>query len=167
MKPRWLIVLMTPIPAILGCSEVVPGSCYLNPTGGAGGADSMAVGAGVGASSGDFISPPRGPLDYGGAPDPCIMPQSPCNEKCLADYEAAAGECGKIENEAQRKTCQDGAYAHYKGCNNNCQQQSDDKEKCKQACDRAYDKCMDKCKDSDCRNACWNDYVPCLRDCDR
>jgi hypothetical protein len=40
-------------------------------------------------------------------------------------------------------------------------------ERCKKLCDKIYDKCMDKCKDSKCRNECFQDYVECLRDCDR
>lgn len=40
-------------------------------------------------------------------------------------------------------------------------------EKCKELCDKVYNKCMDNCKDGDCRNRCFNDYVECLRDCDR
>jgi hypothetical protein len=135
MKHPCLFVFVT---GILGCSEVVPGSCYPNPAGGAGGADSVTVGVGVGATtSGDFISPPPGgPLDYGGEPNPCIEPQGPCNEKCLADYEAAAGECGKIQDDAQRRTCQDSAHASYQSCRGSCSQQLN------ADCDEKYQYCL-------------------------
>lgn len=155
------------VAVILGCSEVVPGTCYPNPAGGAGGAGSIPTDPGVGASSGDFISPPpSGPLDYGGDPDPCIVPQSPCNEKCLADYANLAAECGKIADATQRRTCQDSAYARYKNCGESCPPQQLD-EKCRQACDRIYDDCMSKCKDGPWRDACFRDYSACLKKCGR
>jgi hypothetical protein len=86
MKHLWIFVFVT---VILGCSEIVPGTCYENPAGGAGGADSLAVGAGVGAttSGGDYAEPPRGPLDYGdgyGDGDTlsyCIE-DNPCVSRC-------------------------------------------------------------------------------------
>jgi len=90
----------------------------------------------VGATSGDYLDPPRGPLDYTEAPNPCIMPSSPCDDKCLDGYEASAIACGKIENEAQRKTCQDGAYASYKSCHENCHQMSNSD------CDDKYQDCQ-------------------------
>jgi hypothetical protein len=63
MKYLWRFMFVT---VLLGCSEIVPGTCYENPAGGAGGADSLAVGAGVGATtSGDYAEPPKGPLDHG------------------------------------------------------------------------------------------------------
>jgi hypothetical protein len=119
-----------------GCNTVSPDECWLNTSGGFGGSGTIPIGAGVGATSGDFLEPPRGPLDYSEAPNPCIMPQSPCHEKCLADYEAAAIACGKIGDKAQRKTCADGAYASYKSCNENCQQQSNSD------CDEKYQDCL-------------------------
>jgi hypothetical protein len=129
---------------IHGCSEVVPGSCYPDPAGGAGGAGSMAVGVGVGvgASSGDFISPPQnGPLDYGGGSNPCIMPQSPCSQKCEAESETRALECPKIADVAQRGKCQENNYWQYKSCRQNCQQTDKDK-----TCTDMYVACRDKGK---------------------
>ena len=121
---------------VIACNTVSPDECWINTSGGFGGSGTIPIGAGVGATSGDFLEPPRGPLDHGEAPNPCIMPQSPCNEKCLANYEGAAIACGKIENEAQRKTCADGAYADYKSCGQNCQQQSNSD------CDEKYQDCI-------------------------
>jgi hypothetical protein len=64
---------------ILGCSEIVPGTCYENPAGGAGGADSLAVGAGVGATtSGDYAEPPKGPLETGDGDSSCSNPCLEC-----------------------------------------------------------------------------------------
>ncbi len=57
-------------------------------------------------------------------PNPCIMPSSPCDQKCLDAYEVAAIACGKIQDEAQNKTCAAGAYAVYKSCHENCTQMS-------------------------------------------
>ncbi len=39
-------------------------------------------------------------------PAAAIVPDSPCNEKCLADYNGEGVKCGKIEDEGARKTCQ-------------------------------------------------------------
>jgi hypothetical protein len=73
MKRIWLFASVT---VTLGCNEIEPGSCYRDPTGGAGGADSLPI-AGVGATtSGDYAEPPSGPrgdksraLGRGEAPD--------------------------------------------------------------------------------------------------
>jgi hypothetical protein len=63
MKYLWRFMFVT---VLVGCSEIVPGTCYENPAGGTGGADSLAVGAGVGATtSGDYAEPPKGPLEDG------------------------------------------------------------------------------------------------------
>ena len=132
---------------VLGCNTVSPDECWINTSGGFGGSGTIPIGAGVGATSGDFpADPPRRPLDYGEAPNPCIEPQSPCNEKCLASYEASAIACSKIANDAQRKTCQDGAYASYRSCHDNCQQMS-------KTCTDMYVACTDK-------------GMPCARDID-
>jgi hypothetical protein len=65
MHHLWLFMFVT---VILGCNTVDPDSCYPNPAGGTGGADSLAVGAGVGATtSGDYATePPKGPLERSG-----------------------------------------------------------------------------------------------------
>ncbi len=58
---------------------------------------------------------------FGGDGPVCeIEAQSPCNEKCQADYDAAALQCGSIQIEADRKSCQDGAYEAYKQCRAAC-----------------------------------------------
>jgi hypothetical protein len=158
---------------VSGCNTVDPSECWPNTSGGFGGSGSIPIGAAVGATSGDYLSPPpRRPLDYGGEPNPCIVKQSPCNEKCIASSEAAALECGKLEDEAQRKACQEGVYAHYKSCLGSCQESNscrkdcedkaeaceagcrklpeDDKvgrQKCWMACNVAYAACIKKCKD--------------------
>jgi hypothetical protein len=126
---RLLYALLAPFligRLVLGCNTVSPDECWVNTSGGSGGGGTIPIGAGVGATSGDFpADPPRRPLDYGEAPNPCIEPQSPCDEKCLTSYEASAIACSKIANDAQRKTCQDGAYASYRSCHDGCRQASD------------------------------------------
>ncbi|MFT3766695.1 MAG: hypothetical protein QM820_14445 [Minicystis sp.] len=83
----------------VACNTVDPSECWVNTSGGFGGGGTIPIGAAVGASSGDFFSaPPNGPLDYGDVPNPCVEKQSPCNEVCEADYDAAAADCGKIQN---------------------------------------------------------------------
>ena len=132
-----------------------------------------AIGAGVGATSGDFLSPPRGPLDYSEDANPCITPPTPCHEKCLADYEVEATKCGQIGDEAQRKTCQNGAYAYYKSCRENCAQSdiNDCRERCKKQCDTIHDRCHADCTKNDptssCHAKCNNEYGACLKQCDQ
>ncbi len=157
-----------------GHSTVDPSECWPNTSGGFGGSGTIPIGAGVGATSGDFFAPPpRGPLDYGGDANPCVVKESPCNEKCLADSEAAAIECSKLGSEAQRKTCQEGVYEVYRGCRKKCQQSdsSDCRERCKKLCDVIHDLCHADCTKYDptpsCHARCNNDYGACLKKCDQ
>lgn len=53
-----------------GCTTVSPDECWINTSGGFGGSGTIPIGAGVGATSGDFLTPPRRPLDSGGEPNP-------------------------------------------------------------------------------------------------
>jgi hypothetical protein len=155
---------------VLGCNTVSPDECWVNTSGGFGGGGTIPIGAGVGATSGDFPSPPpRRPLDFSDAPNPCIAAQSPCDEKCNTDYENAAIECSKNENDAQRKTCQDGAYGLYRSCHENCQQNNDRLERCKQECDRVNLDCIANCPrgDKNCMNECNQANGRCLKECDR
>jgi hypothetical protein len=85
MRYPWLFALMI---VILGCSEIEPGSCYPNTSGGAGGGGTMPIGAGVGATTttGTYgADPPKGPLDTGnGGGDTysyCIE-DNPCMSRC-------------------------------------------------------------------------------------
>ncbi len=65
---------------VAACNTVDPSECWPNTSGGlGGGAETIPIGAGVGAtSSGDFLTPPpHDPLDNGSAPDnPCVTPES-------------------------------------------------------------------------------------------
>jgi len=170
MKHLWPVLFLT---VILGCQEPVPGSCYPNPAGGAGGADSVAVGVGVGAvgaSSGDFISPPQnGPLDYSGDSNPCIMPQSPCDQNCQAESETRALGCGKIADGAQRAKCQEDNYYTYKSCRDKCVQVNDCMDRWAQQCDKAHDRCHANCTKNDptsrCHDECNQVYGTCLKQC--
>ena len=85
----------------LGCSEVVPGTCYLNPTGGAGGADTIPIGAGVGAAaSGDYATePPRQPEDANDPPPGCTMLPANTYIDCRA-RRLAAPACSEVCIEA-------------------------------------------------------------------
>ena len=72
LAPLLVLTLVT------GCNTVDPSECWPNTSGGFGGSGTIPIGAGVGATSGDFASPPPpGPLDYGGTPNPCVTPSSP------------------------------------------------------------------------------------------
>lgn len=47
-------------------------------------------------------------------------PLSPCSAKCDTDDEAEAARCGKIENETERRTCQNTAHTGYSTCRDAC-----------------------------------------------
>ena len=160
---------------VLGCNTVSPDECWINTSGGFGGGGTIPIGAGVGATTGDFpADPPRRPLDYGEAPNPCIEAQSPCNEKCLASYEDSAIACSKIENNAQRKTCQDDAYASYRSCHDNCEAQEAQESQCRKRCAEQAEVCEAGCRkipedEKDARRQCWegcnNARAACIRKC--
>jgi hypothetical protein len=159
---------------VIGCDTVDPGDCYPNTSGGFGGSGTIPIGAGVGAATGDFLSPPpRQPLDDdGAAANPCVVTtkQTPCNQQCAADYEAAAVACGQIADLAQRNMCNLDAYQANKTCKASCQQQINDcKEACKEKCDQAWEKCRADCPhgDKSCLNQCSHVYGQCLKDCDQ
>jgi len=161
-----LVILM------FGCNTVDADECWPNTSGGFGGGGTIPIGAGVGTtSSGDFISPPPWePLDSSEAPNPCIVAESPCIEKCLADYESAAIVCGKIEDEAQRKSCQDKAYVVYKSCRETCSLSSSDcLEHCKEQCDKENIECIKNCPkgDKNCMNECNQQLGRCYKECER
>jgi len=81
----------------LGCNTVSADSCRPNTTGGAGGAATIPIGAGVGATtSGDFPSaaPPSEPLDYGGDDNPCVSPSAtPRIGECKVTWRAGSPPC--------------------------------------------------------------------------
>jgi hypothetical protein len=60
-----------------GCNTVSPDECWVNTSGGFGGSGTIPIGAGVGATSGNFLDPPRGPLDYDEDSNPCVTHSSP------------------------------------------------------------------------------------------
>ena len=171
---RFLVGSIAPLVLVMlgsGCNTVSPDECWPNTSGGFGGSGTIPIGAGVGATSGDFASPPRGPLDYGGDADPCIVPPTPCHAKCLADYEVASIACGKIGNEVEHKTCVETAYASYKSCRENCQQIdiNDCLERCKKQCDKENIRCIKNCPkgDGNCMNDCNQENRRCLKACDK
>src|SRR3954454_18517701 len=58
---------------VIGCSTVDPDQCWPNTSGGFGGSGTIPIGAGVGATSGDFLSPPPGGYpDNNDTPNPCV-----------------------------------------------------------------------------------------------
>jgi hypothetical protein len=168
MKSQLWIALIAVLPGFAACNSTV-GECWLRGQGD----ESGGVGSGV--------LVPGGTGDYGDTPpDPrsATIPeadcnsatQSPCTEKCLSDYESEATKCGKIEDDAQRKTCQDGAYALYKSCKENCQQTSS----CRKDCEDKAEACEAECRklpedDKAGRQKCWiacnNAYAECIKKC--
>ena len=74
MKQLWFFVCACVILA-LGCSEMVPGTCYENPAGGAGGGGSIpSTSAGATSGTGDFL------VDHEKLPQDATDPEYPENE---------------------------------------------------------------------------------------
>jgi hypothetical protein len=116
---------------IAACNYTV-GECYYLGEGGGSGSEAVTAGGGViiptgpSGAGGFGDAPPKQPQDATNPPPPdCnIVEDTPCNEDCLKDYDAAALKCGQIENEAQRRACQDSAHAAYKSCRADCERNS-------------------------------------------
>ena len=73
-----LIAVSLPAMLAFGCLTVDADKCWPNTSGGLGGSGTIPIGAGVGAATGDYADPPRGPLDNGPPPDnPCTAPSPP------------------------------------------------------------------------------------------
>jgi len=133
------------------------------------------TGAGVGVGGGVIVTNGAGgfgnvPPEPQGAddlppPDCNIVKDTPCKEKCLADYIAAAEKCTEIKDDAQERTCDENAFARYSSCRANCTQQESDCKKCKLDCDAEHDNCHAKCKDAGCHAACNEEYGKCLKQC--
>ncbi len=148
--------------AVLACGFVAAcnydtGECYLRDGRGAGaGGGIVTPGSG---GFGDVPPEPQGAEDP--TPPECkIATQSPCYEKCQADYEAAATACTKIVDAAQKRSCDEGAYAAYKSCRGTCQQTANTD------CDDKYQDCVDngptKClKKSAGKTVCYRCWERC------
>jgi hypothetical protein len=82
-----------------------------------------------------------------------------CEGQCNENYEGAAAVCGKMNDEGQRRACQDSAYASYKSCRANCQHNNG---ACEKRCDDEAEACERECRkipedDKKARRRCWND----------
>ena len=108
----------------LGCGEMVPGTCYENPTGGAGGGGPIpSTSGGPTSGTGDFlVDPEKRPQDYADPPASCMVPPGPCEKKCLDVYEQDAIKCGKLTDPTQYNACHDTAFKKYWTCHENCEQ---------------------------------------------
>ena len=103
-------------------------------------------------------------------PDCNIVKDTPCNEKCLADYVAAAEKCTELkDDEAQKKTCDEKAFAAYSSCRDNCRNVLDD---CYDKCDAIADKEREKCEKmapgpgrAKCNQAVQEQWAACYEEC--
>lgn len=161
---------------LVGCNFDV-GDCYLRSEGEGGVGGIIITATGVGGygfgstGSGGFGPvPPLEPQDMDPSPPVCnIVTQSPCNEKCQADYEADSVACGKPESEAQRRACGDSAYVKYRSCRERCENNP-----CLKICEERAEACEAECRklpeaDKPARRRCWeacnNAYAECIKRC--
>ena len=160
--------------SVLTACNYTEGQCWID------GESAGSVGAGGGplvpgwGGFGDVPPEPQGagdPLP----PDCNIVKDTPCNEKCLADYVAAAEKCTEFkDDEAQKKTCDEAAFARYASCRENCAKaKNDDLEKCKDKCDekateehKLCDPIEDKKQKAKCRQAAEEHRSTCYMACE-
>jgi len=150
---------------VLTACNYTEGQCWID------GESAGSVGAGGGPlvpGWGGFGDVPPEPQGAGDPPPPdCnIVKDTPCKEKCLADYVAAAEKCTELkDNEAQKRTCDEAAFARYSSCRDDCVKQENDCKKCKLDCDAEHDECHAQCKDAGCHAKCNEAYGKCLKQC--
>jgi hypothetical protein len=166
MKIYLCIAAVVILASFAACNRTV-GECWpvglADQSGGVGSGPVIASGG-----TGDNGDTPPNPNDFKIPEADCnITEQSPCTEKCLASYETAATTCGKVADDAQRKTCQDGAYQTYHNCKTGCS--GDPVEQCKKLCDKINQDCIDHCPpgNKNCFNECNQAYGKCLKDCEK
>jgi hypothetical protein len=103
-------------------------------------------------------------------PAAAIVPLTACEQKCKSAYEEAAAVCGKMQNQADKRSCDDSGYANYKSCRADCEKQ-DCLEHCKQQCEKQWEQCYDSCKgkgnEGVCRKKCIDQLSQCLGECDK
>lgn len=143
------------------------GQCWIDNEG----EGSVGAGAGpIGPGWGGYGDVPPEPQDLGDPPPPdCnIAPDSPCNEKCLADYVATAEKCSEIKDAAQKRACDDNSYTVYKSCRETCAKAANDcLDQCKDLCVTIWEGCYDKCgKDHVCKEKCMQDLIACNEKCE-
>ena len=155
--------------ALSSCTQT-EGQCWHDDQGmgsvGAGGAPIVPGGGG----NGDVAPSPQDATNP--VPPDCeIVPDSYCAQKCLTDYENAAANCGMISDSALRRSCQDAAYAAYKGCKERClTAEGKWEDKCYDDYEADHKKC-DKMKDgpekAKCRQAAGERLGNCNAECNK
>lgn len=86
-----LALLAVPVVVPIGCSWVNADQCWPNSSAGFGGSAPIPIGAGVGATSGDFLSPPQEGPANGATPNPCVTPEEPTPAMCQGGNAADDG----------------------------------------------------------------------------
>jgi hypothetical protein len=128
---RCFLLLIAIITVGFAACNYTEGECWYYGEG------SENAGASVGVGPGGGVIVPTGPAGVGGFGDtPPKQPQdatnsdppicnivslSPCHDKCDKEYEVRAIACGKIQDEAQRRACNDSSFEKYKGCIQTCE----------------------------------------------
>lgn len=140
---------------------------------GQGGAGGHGVGPGAG---GDF--PPIGvggtdgdanprPQAAGVPPDCNMIPETPCYEKCVSDWDLSAAICARIKNESDRWNCMNLAYQDYNRCRELCVI-DDCRKACIKQCEWQHHVCEKNCgKDRQCKGVCLDALKGCLKQCDK
>jgi hypothetical protein len=65
--------LLAVVTLVVACDTADPNECFVNTSGGFGASGPIPIGAGVGVTSGDYVSPPRyQPLGNPPPPNPCV-----------------------------------------------------------------------------------------------
>lgn len=172
----WVVLFL----GLFACNVDV-GECYVR--GDEGGGERGVGGGGTSSGVGGFGDAPLKPQNSTDYWDPC----SSQIVECTVTWKAGSDVCKSQGTSGTCTTAYQGAHSSLDEAKERCEKaygvsigsevQSCDacawvtsaspNEKCKKVCDKIYNKCMDNCKDGKCRDACFKDYVACLRECDR
>lgn len=110
------------------CNYTPEGECYPRDQYVEGGGEGAGPIIPTGVGTGDFGSePPREPQSEPPDPDGPVCNRisgGPCDDKCQAQYDDASIACAKIEDDAQRRACQDKAFESYWACKQGCEQEA-------------------------------------------
>jgi hypothetical protein len=167
---RGLLLLIAAVTLGFAACNYTDGECWYYGEGsenaGVGPGGGVIIPTGPTGVGGYGEAPPKQPQDAANPPPVCnIVSLSPCHDKCDEESGARAIECAKIQDEAQRRACQESSFEKYESCREDCERNNSDCKKCKLECDAEHDRCHAKCKDAACHAKCNNAYGKCLKEC--
>jgi hypothetical protein len=176
---RSLFRSLAPLLLVLGfgCSWVDADQCWPNTSGGLGGGGTIPIGAGVGATSGDYLSPPgSSPLGYPATYNPCVTPSN--SEGAGGGADQASNPCtngtGNVDSPppecfiAPQGPCNEKCYSDYVDASVACGKIADASQRraCQDGAYTTYKHCRESCSQADpWRKQCEDEAEACESEC--